>query len=118
MERLGALHQETVLLLQALRRLDEQHSNRDQIIQQIQTHIDNREEMISHVTDPYTKEEIKLGKQIVILNEEIKNRMNRLYQVIKKDMKQVQRRKEQNYSYINPYGKIKTTDGLYMDRKS
>lgn len=118
MERLEALHQETVLLLRELQGSDKENTDRNQVIEKVQAHIARRDELLAEIKEPYTNEEMKIGKQIVILNEEIKKRMNHLFQEIKKDMKQVRQRKEQNYSYINPYGKVSTMDGLYMDRKS
>ena len=79
--------------------------------------IDQREAILVNIQKPYTSEEMELGQKVIKLNEFIKVRMKGLYEDIKLDMKQVQKKKEQNYSYIKPYGELKTTDGLYIDNK-
>lgn len=117
MGRLDALLQETNGLLDSLRQLDNPEIQRDQVIHQIQIQIEKRDELMKEISQPYSSEEMKIGQDIITLNEEIMKRMNLLYQHIKDDLKKVQQRKDQNYSYINPYGKIKTTDGMYWDNK-
>src|SRR5699024_4724015 len=79
--------------------------------------IEQREEMIQRLSKPYSSEEIKIGRQIIHMNNLIKEKMDLLYQNVKEDMKQVQKRKTQSYSYLKPYGDLKTPDGMYMDDK-
>lgn len=117
MGRLDALLQETNALLGSLQQLDDPKIQRDQVIEKIQGQIDRREELMNEISQPYSAEEMKIGQEIIVLNEEIMKRMNHLYEHVKDDLKQVQQRKDQNYSYLNPYGKIKTTDGMYWDNK-
>jgi len=115
MGRLEELHGIT---LEMARALDKEHQNgRERTIETISELIGKRERVMRNIKAPYTDEEEMIGKKIVQLNEEIKTKMDELYFAVKDDMKRVKRQKERNRSYINPYGEIKTTDGMYLDRK-
>lgn len=117
MGRLERLHDSTVNILTILEKLEENELERDHAIEKIDQLIQEREEIIQLVKAPYTDEEIKIGKEIVHLNEEVQEKMDRIYAEVKVDMKKIKQKKELNRSYINPYGKIRTTDGMYLDSK-
>jgi len=115
MGRLEELHTVTLELLHVLE--TRQDNEREKTIQHIDQLIGKRDEIIETIKAPYTNEEEKLGEQILQLNERIMQEMNQLYAIVKKDMKKVKQQKERNRSYINPYGPMKTIDGMYVDRK-
>ena len=117
MKHIQALHQETKLLLQTLKKLEMTKLDRSQALEYIQVHIAKRDQLLKEIVPPYTEEEMNLGKKIIDLNKEIKYYMDHLHEEMMRDIKQVQQLKKQNYSYINPYGKMKTSDGIYMDNK-
>lgn len=91
--------------------------SREEVIQKINQLIDERAIIMEKVTPPYSEDEKQIGKKIVDLNETIKEKMNQLFVELKADIKSVKKRKESNRSYINPYGRLKTTDGMYVDSK-
>ncbi|MDY0408910.1 flagellar protein FliT [Virgibacillus soli] len=91
--------------------------NRQDHIDEINKLVDERSELIKNITPPYREDETLLGKEIVALNVQIQAQMERLFQDLKLEMKQVKKQKKSNESYINPYKHIQTLDGLYMDRK-
>lgn len=91
--------------------------DREEVIQKISQLIDERSTILEKVTPPYTDEEKQTGEKVVQVNEKIKEKMNTLFMELKADIKLVKKKKESNRSYINPYGKLKTTDGMYLDSK-
>ncbi|MEI3607463.1 flagellar protein FliT [Pseudogracilibacillus sp. SE30717A] len=115
MKNLEQLYEISEAILQALE--NEHATNREQTIQQIDELIGKRETIIEQIKGPYTEDEEEIGQKVVQLNEQIKVKMDALYSQVKEDMKQVKQQKKLNRSYINPYGPIKTTDGMYLDRK-
>ncbi len=115
MNHLEELYEVTIGIVRVLE--NKEDNNREQTIQKIDQFISKRDAIIEKIKGPYTEEEEKIGRKVVQLNELIKVKMNELYSDVKEDMKRVKKQKELNRSYINPYGPMKTTDGLYMDRK-
>jgi len=113
-----SLEQVYEITLQILRLLEENNNrNRNEIIERIDELIGDREHLIKKIHPPYTEKEYQLGQKIVALNEQIKTKMEYLFEDVKSDLKRLNQQKELNRSYINPYGPIKTTDGMYLDRK-
>lgn len=91
--------------------------DRDQTMKEMDALIQQRDQHIAYFKEPYTDEEMAIGKKIIQMNERLEQEMGRLFAEIKSDMKKVKQNKELNYSYIKPYGNIKTTDGMYVDDK-
>lgn len=115
MDAVKQAHELSVKMIQILN--NEQEQSRTELIEQITKLIAEREEVIKRIKPPYTGDEKSLGKEIVQMNKEIEEKMNALYEDLKEEIVQFKKQKSQNRSYINPYGKMKTTDGMYMDRK-
>ncbi|MGM8364593.1 flagellar protein FliT [Virgibacillus sp. W0181] len=92
-------------------------NTRDEVIAAANQLINERAVYIEQMKPPYTEQEEQIGKQIIASNEKIKLKMNNLFDELKQDMKQVKKQKKSNRTYINPYGKLQTTDGMYMDSK-
>ena|SRR5690625_5212385 len=117
MGRLDSLFETTIEMYSILKKLENNELERETVIEQIEELIQKRGEQIKQITAPYSDEEMKMGQKIVQYDEQIKVKMDRLYEEVKDDMKKVKQKKFLNRSYINPYGKIKTTDGMYLDSK-
>lgn len=95
----------------------EQQLEREQLIEQVNELIDQRQTEVEHLAPPYTEEEMKLGQKTIQFDKVINEKLTVLFKDIQDDIKEVQQRKSQTKSYINPYGKLKTTDGMYLDSK-
>jgi len=117
MNRVLAVYEQTEKMLQLLESLKTEETERDDTIAEIDKLIHKRERLIAELKAPYTNEEMAAGRKIIVLNEQLEKEMNLLFNEIKLDMKKVKQSKGQNYSYLNPYGKMKTTDGMYVDNK-
>ncbi|TFJ93308.1 flagellar protein FliT [Lentibacillus salicampi] len=92
--------------------------NRDAIIEQVNHLIETRGKHLNAIDPPFTEEERKLGESLVVLNEQIQDKLNQLFNDLKLEMKQMKKQKKSNRSYINPYENVKTADGVFMDSKN
>lgn len=91
--------------------------NRDSIITEVTALIEERGRMMEELTPPFSEQEKSLGRQVVELNVQIEKKMETLFESLKQDIRKMNKQKESNRSYINPYGNIKSTDGMYLDSK-
>ena len=93
------------------------NKNREDIIEKVTVLIEERGRRMEDLTPPFSEQEKLLGKKVVVLNEQIEKEMETLFETLKQDMRQVNKQKESSRTYINPYGNIKSTDGMYLDSK-
>src|SRR5699024_7667665 len=117
MKTLQALYDLSVNMLTSLEKVPVDIEEREQVVELVQSFIEKREQLLRQIKGPYSEGEMQLDKQLIHLDEQITHKMNDLLQQIQIDMKKVKEKKKLNRSYINPYGNIKTTDGMYLDSK-
>ena len=117
MNRVMSVYELTKSMISLLEQYKVTKKDRDQTMKEMDALIQQRDQHIAHFKEPYTEEEMAIGKKIIQMNERLELEMGRLFAEIKSDMKKVKQNKELNYSYIKPYGNIKTTDGMYVDDK-
>jgi len=91
--------------------------NRESVISEVTTLIEERGRMMEELTPPFSEQDKSLGKKVVQLNVQIEKKMELLFESLKHDIRKMNKKKESNRSYINPYGNIKSTDGMYLDSK-
>lgn len=116
MARLNTLYQLTIDLKELLmQKVTPQQ--RDDVLLKMNQLIEARSIEMQKITPPYTEKEKEIGQKIVQLNHTIEQRMNLLFDELKQEMKQLNKQKKSNRSYINPYGKITSTDGMYLDSR-
>lgn len=115
MARLDELYQLSVKLDDVLNKVT--NDNREEMIEEITRLIDAREKVIRKIERPYSADEIEIGKKIVELNKTIEKNLEAVFAQLRREMKQIQQQKKSNRSYINPYGSIKSVDGMYVDSK-
>lgn len=116
MNRLSKLYDVTKQLEKVLEAQDAS-SDREVVIAEVNELIEQRDTNLKDIYPPFTEEEQKSGKEIVVLNEKIKKAMNQLFEELKADMREVKQQKESNRKYIHPYRNVKSTDGMFLDSK-
>lgn len=116
MSRLERLYELTLNLQETLISKGEL-DHREEVILKVTELIDQREDEMTQLTPPYTEAEKEVGQKIVQLNKEIEKKMDDLFSTLKKEMTQFTKQKKTNHSYINPYGNMSSTDGMYVDSK-
>jgi flagellar protein FliT len=108
---------ELTVQMQILLEDDIATQERKDVIDQLNMLLLERETFMEQATEPFTKEEIELGKKLVPMNREIEAKMEVIFSEIKDEMKQVKKQKQSNRKYVNPYENIQTIDGMFMDKK-
>lgn len=116
MNRLQKLYEETLRLKEILEE-PIQSSDRDTLISKVNEIIEKREVLMEEITPPFTNAEKELGKKVVALNEPIQERMQVIFNSLKKDIQQMKKQKRSNMSYTNPYKNVNTMDGMFLDNK-
>lgn len=116
MNRLEKLYQVTQKL-ETLLNQNIDTANREQIIGEINTLVEERGQYMSNLVSPYTESEKALGEKLLILNEHIQGKLDALFEELKEEMKQVKKQKKSNQSYTNPYENMQAIDGMFMDLK-
>ena len=90
---------------------------RDSKIESIESLLNQRELLLSSITPPYSLEEQRLGKEIVLWNKQIDQKLIGLKIDIKRDMNGVSKTKTTVQRYTNPYEAMQT-DGMFYDKRN
>jgi flagellar protein FliT len=99
-----------------LTQLFEAHQERDEKILQIEELLAQRETLLKDMSGPYSDEEKELGKQILILNEKLDEYLKKEKVEIQIDINNLNKKKESNNKYANPYENV-STDGMFYDKR-
>jgi len=116
MNRLDALYEVTMKLYHLLNE-PVPAKDRETVIKQVNELIEQRGNLLQDIIPPFTEKEKKIGEEIVLFNEHIQKQMHVLFNELKGEMKQVKKQKKSNRTYTNPYKKIGSVDGMFMDSK-
>ena len=92
-------------------------NNRQSVIEEINSLLIEREKYMENISEPYTNEELELGKKLLPINQHIQQEMNLLFTELKVEMKQMKKQKNSNRKYTNPYENVQTVDGMFMDKR-
>src|SRR5699024_5368954 len=117
MNRVQSVYNKTITILKLLKEQKDYSNHREDVLSQLNELILERETLMEDLAPPYTEEEKVIGKKIITLNQQLEEEMGILVNYIKDDMKKMKQHRELNYTYIRPYGKPKTIDGMYVDNK-
>lgn len=93
------------------------NKNRSDMINKVNELLEQRQEHLNYIHPPYTEKEKKVGKQIVLMNKHIHERMQFIFNDLKKDMQQIKQQRKSTNTYTNPYKSVQTIDGMFMDSK-
>ncbi|MFC5557614.1 flagellar protein FliT [Ureibacillus thermophilus] len=92
---------------------------RDKFIQDIDQLLDERGKFIELLVQKKIRLDIQNKDHLLLkkLDEGIKNRLENVMQVVKQDLKNLQKTKKHEKQYMNPYASIQVMDGMYYDKK-
>ena len=89
---------------------------RDEVIEGINSRLDERDKLQSHISAPFTSEEQFFSKELLALESEVQKRLAAFSAKIRLDITDAQAKKDNMKSYVNPYGNM-GQDGAYYDTK-
>lgn len=105
----------TIELLSILNR--QELEDRDDKIKRIIELLDEREEWIHLINPPFTEQELQLGRQVVLLNQQVDKLLLLHKQAIQRDIRQLNEKKQTSSRYSNPYENL-LVDGVFYDKKN
>ena len=111
---LQTFHDVTTELLTVLQ--DQTIIERDERIDRITKLLDHREELLSQIQPPFSAEEMQLGRQSMLLNQQVNQLLLLQKQEIQRDIKELNQKKKSSNKYTNPYENL-ATDGMFYDKK-
>lgn len=90
---------------------------RETAITKVTELLDQREALLQEMKEPFTAEELAIGKELLPMEEKIQQRMQLLFNDLKMDMRAVKKQKSTNQKYRNPYKDLANFDGTFLDKK-
>ncbi|MFD2655537.1 hypothetical protein [Gracilibacillus thailandensis] len=93
------------------------NEQRENAINRITQLIDDREALTKDIKPPFSSEEQELGKQAIELDQQLNHELTKVFQHIKKDMRNAKKQSRSNHSYLNPYKNVASFDGRFLDSK-
>lgn len=117
MNRLDSLYNTTNEIIKTLNKTYTDVDDRTKIISEVNELLEQRDVILEGIKPPYTEEEESVGKEVVMMDLKIKEKMEDLYKSVQTDLRKLKQKKDSNKRYMNPYQGMKTVDGMYMDDK-
>ncbi|MGE7603973.1 flagellar protein FliT [Peribacillus sp. NPDC097675] len=112
---LQQFHNVTTELVTVLQ--DQTIIERDDRIDRIKELLDQREEFLLQIKPPFSAEELQLGRQSMLLNQQVNQLLLLQKQEIQRDIKELIQKKKTSNKYTNPYETL-ATDGMFYDKKN
>ncbi|MGN8648389.1 hypothetical protein ACTNEO_20315 [Gracilibacillus sp. HCP3S3_G5_1] len=116
MEALKQYIDKTQIMLQLLTQ-PLNNEQRESAITKINQLIEERGTLTEEIKPPFTQQEQQLGKHAMELDQQLNQELKRVFQLIKKDMRNAKKQPRSNHSYLNPYQSVASYDGRFLDSK-
>ncbi|SFM23172.1 flagellar protein FliT [Gracilibacillus orientalis] len=116
MEALKQYFQKTKMMLQLLEQ-PFKNDERERAIEKINQLLEEREPLTKEIKPPFSSEEQVLGNKVLELDQQLDQQLKKVFQHIKKDMRNAKKQPRSNHSYLNPYKNVASYDGRFLDSK-
>lgn len=91
--------------------------NRDQMLNEINQFLDQRENLLKDIKPPYSETDAKTAQSIMEKDKEIQLKLDHLFLELKSELRDVKRQKSSSEKYLDPYRHVASNDGTYWDKK-
>ncbi|MDP9738458.1 UNVERIFIED_ORG: flagellar protein FliT [Bacillus sp. B2I3] len=108
-------HDLTAELLAVLE--DRTITERDVKIERVTKLIDRRDGLLSQIKPPFTGEEQRLGRAVLLLNQQVDHLLKLQKQEIQRDIQEMNKKKKSSNKYTNPYESL-SVDGVFYDKRN
>ena len=102
--------------MELIETLQQEEHDRDERIKKIQSLLNQREELLKLIQPPFSPQEKELGKQLIKLDQQVKQLMGKQKIDIMQDLKSARMKKQSNQKYTNPYESM-GVDGIFFDKQ-
>ncbi|ENH98419.1 flagellin-specific chaperone FliT [Gracilibacillus halophilus YIM-C55.5] len=90
---------------------------RDDLIEEINRLLQERQEVTDLIQPPFTQDERALSEEIYQLDQQLDKKLNRLFKRIKTDLQNTKKQQKSTPQYMNPYKNVATYDGTFLDSR-
>ncbi|MGM8215210.1 hypothetical protein ACLIA0_06485 [Bacillaceae bacterium W0354] len=113
LKELYTLTKETMLKFE-----NETEQNRETLIVDFEQFIEQRGKLLQDVQGPYTDEEIKLGQELIQMDQKIKTYVDSFLLEFKSEINSLEKKRQSNKKYVNPYANVLSNNGSFIDKKN
>ncbi|WP_433744766.1 flagellar protein FliT [Falsibacillus pallidus] len=92
-------------------------ASREETIAEVEKLLLERESLLPEVVPPFSPEEEKMGKQMLVWNEAISEKLLLIKRLINKDINGLEKKKTTAKRYTNPYENM-NFDGMFYDKRN
>lgn len=92
-------------------------NNRDQVLEQIDHLLNEREKLIKQINPPLSNDDQQLIKKIYEKDQEINLKLNHHFLNLKEGIHHMKMQRSSTGKYLNPYSNVTSNDGSYWDKK-
>lgn len=96
---------------------NEQSNDRDGKIAKIEGLLEKREDFMQRMKPPFSQEDQETGKLLVGHERKLVKLLAAEKAAIKKDLLTLNKKKQSQAKYHNPYESLSTTDGVFYDKR-
>ncbi|WP_058306732.1 hypothetical protein [Gracilibacillus massiliensis] len=93
------------------------NEQREKAIETINQLIEEREMITKQIKGPFNDTQQELGKKAILLDQQLSESLEKVYQHLRKDMRNAKKQPRSNNSYLNPYKNVASYDGRFLDSK-
>lgn len=90
---------------------------REELIQEFNDFLDQRETLIKQVSKSQTDEEKQLSRDLISVDQKLQNIAQEYFNSFKIELGSFKQKKAHNKKYINPYQQLYGNGGAYLDHK-
>ncbi|WP_062354175.1 flagellar protein FliT [Bacillus kwashiorkori] len=90
--------------------------NREASIVEVEKLLNERELLLKQIKPPFSEGETELGRHLVILNKELDDLLQTVKASLQSDINILQKKKQSEKKYRNPYAALQT-DGVFYDKR-
>ncbi|MDQ0244746.1 flagellar protein FliT [Bacillus fengqiuensis] len=89
---------------------------RDSYIERVEELLGQRQQLLPHIQPPFSKEEQKLGQEIVRMNQVIDGQLKKRKEEVSVDIRKLKQKQQKTNKYANPYENL-SFDGTFYDKR-
>lgn len=90
--------------------------DRDEKISVVEQLLEERQDLMTSMSPPYSEDEKEIGAQLLKLNQKLTALLEKEKLLIQKDIKGLSVKKQSTNKYVNPYQSM-AVDGVFYDKR-
>lgn len=106
------------LTKEMLEKFASEHQNREELINAFEAFVEERDVLLKEVKGPYSDQEKTLGQELVTLDSQLKVAVDQYFTNFKDEIISLNKKRQSNKKYTNPYANVLNRGGSFIDKKN